>query len=228
MGVLSFLFSSSLGRKLMMAVTGVSLVGFLLVHCGINATVLFNDGGETFNEAAKFMATNWLIRTAEILLFVGLLWHIVQGLWLTFDNQKRREAKYGAKAGNSNSKWYSRSMGILGSILLIFLVVHLKHFWIVSRFGMPHHLTELPGGGEDLFAEMVMVFANPVPVVIYVMGCIGLAYHLLHGFGSAFQTLGINHKSYTPIIATVGTVFSIIVPLVFALIPVVMHLELIK
>lgn len=228
MGIMSFLFSSSLGRKLMMAVTGASLIGFLLVHCGINATVLFNDGGETFNEAAKFMATNWLIRTAEILLFVGLLWHIVQGIWLTFDNQKRRKAKYNASPGNSNSKWYSRSMGILGSILLIFLVVHLKHFWIVSRFGLPHHLPELTGGGEDLFSEMVAVFANPVPVVIYVLGCIGLSYHLLHGFGSAFQTLGINHKSYTPIIAAVGQVFSIVVPLVFALIPVVMHLELIK
>lgn len=232
MGVLSFVFSSSLGRKLVMAVTGISLIAFLLVHCAINATVFFNDGGETFNVAAEFMGHNWLIRTAEIGLFVGLLWHIVQGIWLTFDNQKRRKAKYGASPGNANSKWYSRSMGLLGSIILIFLVMHLKHFWVVSRFAVPHeleHMTYASGAHlENLYLEMVEVFANPVAVIVYVLGCIGLAYHLLHGFGSAFQTLGINHKSYTPIIHSVGVAFSIIVPLIFAIIPVVMHLQIIK
>ncbi len=232
MGVLSFVFSSSLGRKLIMAVTGISLIAFLVVHCAINATVFFNDGGETFNVAAEFMGHNWFIRAAEIGLFVGLLWHIVQGIWLTFDNQKRRKAKYGANAGNANSKWYSRSMGLLGSIILIFLVMHLKHFWVVSRFGLPHELGHLEYASgahlENLYIEMINVFQNPVAVIVYVLGCIGLGYHLLHGFGSAFQTLGISHKSYTPIINSIGVAFSIIVPLTFALIPVVMHLGLIK
>ncbi len=226
------MFSSSLGRKLVMAVTGISLIAFLVVHCAINATVFFNDGGETFNVAAEFMAKNWFIRTAEIGLFAGLLWHIGQGFWLTVDNRKRRNAKYGASAGNANSKWYSRSMGLLGSIILIFLVMHLKHFWVVSRFGLPHALghQEYPSGAhlENLYVEMVNVFQNPVAVIVYVLGCAGLGYHLLHGFGSAFQTLGINHKSYTPLINTIGAAFSIIVPLIFALIPVVMHLGLIK
>jgi len=232
MGVLSFVFSSSLGRKLIMAVTGISLIAFLVVHCAINATVFFNDGGETFNVAAEFMGHNWFIRAAEIGLFVGLLWHIVQGILLTFDNQKRRKAKYGASAGNTNSKWYSRSMGLLGSIILIFLVMHLKHFWVVSRFGLPHDLGHLEYASgahlENLYVEMINVFQNPVAVIVYVLGCIGLGYHLLHGFGSAFQTLGISHKSYTPFINSIGVAFSIIVPLTFALIPVVMHLGLIK
>jgi len=223
MGVLSFLFSSSLGRKLIMAVTGISLIAFLLVHCLINATVFFNDGGKTFNEAAEFMAHNWFIRTTEILLFVGLLLHIVQGLYLVFDNRKKRFAKYSGKAGNANSTWYSRSMGLLGSIVLIFLVLHLKHFWVVSRFEIPHGLND-----ENLFAEMVTVFENPVAVIIYVIGCFGLTYHLMHGFGSAFQTFGINHKSYTPFINSVGMAFSFVIPLIFAAIPVVMHLGLIK
>ena len=93
MKLLSFLFTSSIGRKVLMAVTGLSLVAFLLVHCGINACIFFNDGGETFNAAAEFMAHNWLIRTAEVGLFGGLLIHIIQGLSLTLSNQTKRKEK---------------------------------------------------------------------------------------------------------------------------------------
>ncbi len=224
MKLLSFLFTSSIGRKVLMAVTGLSLVAFLLVHAGINACIFFNDGGETFNHAAEFMAHNWLIRSAEIGLFLGLLLHIVQGLSLTASNTQKRNSKYGASAGNANSKWYSRSMGILGSLLLIFLVMHLKHFWVVSRFTDAIQET----AGSTLFDEMVVVFADPLPVIVYVIGCISLAYHLLHGFQSAFQSMGINHPAYTPIIKSIGAGFSIIVPLVFAAMPIAMHLGWIK
>jgi succinate dehydrogenase / fumarate reductase cytochrome b subunit len=224
MGVMSFLFSSSLGRKLVMAVTGVSLIAFLLVHCLINAMVFFNDGGATFNVAAEFMSANWFIRTMEIGLFAGLLLHIAQGLWLVGDNQKKRKSRYQINGGSANSTWYSRSMGLLGTIILIFLVLHLKHFWVVSRFEIPHGITE----EHTLFHEMIEIFENPIAVIVYVLGCISLSYHLLHGFSSAFQTLGVNHKSYTPLIKSLGVGFSIVVPLIFAAIPVVMHLGLIK
>ncbi len=224
MGILSFLFSSSIGRKLVMAVTGVSLIAFLVVHCAINATVYFNDSGETFNLAAEFMAHNWFIRVSEVGLMLGLLIHIMQGLYLTFDNNTKRKSKYGVNAAKSNSTWYSRSMGLLGTILLLFLVMHLKDFWIVSRFDAQGGLTE----EKTLYHFMVEVFQNPVAVTLYVFGCISLAYHLLHGFQSAFQTFGINHPAYTPIIKSIGTGFSIIVPLIFASIPVVLMLGLIK
>jgi succinate dehydrogenase / fumarate reductase cytochrome b subunit len=143
---------------------------------------------------------------------------------LTASNTQKRNAKYGASAGNANSKWYSRSMGILGSLLLIFLVMHLKHFWVVSRF--TNEIQE--AAGSTLFDEMVFVFADPIPVFVYVIGCISLAYHLLHGFQSAFQSLGINHPAYSPIIKSIGAGFSIIVPLVFAAMPIAMHLGWIK
>ena len=224
MGVLSFLFSSSIGRKLVMAVTGVSLIAFLVVHCAINACVYFMDEGATFNAAAEFMAHNWFIRLAEVGLIGGLLIHIVQGLSLTLDNMKKRNNKYGAAPKRSNSTWYSRSMGLLGTILLLFLVMHLKDFWIVSRFDAQGGLTKT----KTLYHFMVEVFTNPVPVTLYVLGCISLAYHLLHGFQSAFQTFGLNHPILTPMIKTLGVAFSIIVPLVCASIPVVLHLDLIK
>ena len=224
MKLFSFLFTSSIGRKVLMAVTGLSLVAFLLVHCGINACIFFNDSGKTFNAAAEFMAHNWLIRTAEVGLFGGLLIHIIQGLSLSLSNQTKRKEKYRASAGDANSKWYSRSMGILGSLLLIFLVMHLKHFWVVSRFTDAIQETK----GSTLFDEMKTVFTDPIPVIIYVIGCLSLAYHLLHGFQSAFQSLGINHPVYTPIIKSVGNAFSLIVPLVFAAMPIAMHLGWIK
>ncbi len=215
--------SSSLGRKLIMAVTGLSLVLFLLVHCGINACIFLNDGGHTFNEAAEFMAHNWLIRAAEVGLMLGFIIHIIDGLLLWKSNAAKRPVQYAVVKGEANSTWYSRSMGILGSLLLIFLIIHLRHFWVVSRF-----TDEITSGQETLFGEMKEVFENVWFVVLYVIGCISLAYHLLHGFQSAFQTMGWNHPKYTPFIKTVGAIFSIIVPLVFAAMPIAFYFGIIK
>jgi succinate dehydrogenase / fumarate reductase, cytochrome b subunit len=215
--------SSSLGRKLIMGITGLSLIIFLIVHCGINSLIFFNDGGETFNTAAEFMGTNWLIRTTEVGLMAGFIIHIVDGLMLWNSNKAKRPVKYAIVKGEANSTWYSRSMGLLGTLLLIFLVIHLRHFWIVSRF-----TDVITSGEKTLFQEMTEVFANPVPVVIYVLGCISLAYHLMHGFQSAFQTMGWNHPKYTPFVKSLGKWFSIIVPIVFAAMPISMYFGLIK
>jgi succinate dehydrogenase / fumarate reductase, cytochrome b subunit len=215
--------SSSLGRKLIMAVTGLSLIAFLLVHCGINACIFLNDGGQTFNEAAEFMAHNLFIRVAEVGLMAGFIIHIVDGLMLWKSNTDKRPVKYAVVKGEANSTWYSRSMGLLGSLLLIFLVIHLRHFWVVSRF-----TDEITGGQTTLFAEMQEVFVNPFPVALYVLGCISLAYHLLHGFQSAFQTMGWNHPKYTPFIKSLGAGFSILIPLIFAAMPIAMHFGWVK
>lgn len=217
---------SSIGKKLVMGLTGFFLISFLVVHCLLNSFIFFNDGGLTFNEGAKFMAENPLIRAMEIVLFIGLILHAVQALILTLQNNKARPVKYAVTNGNKNSKWYSRSMGILGSLLLLFLVVHLAHFWVKSRF------TGLPGedanGNENLYVVMLEVFKNPLVVLLYVVGVISLAYHLLHGFPSAFQTLGWNHPKYNPLIVKVGVAFSIIIPFIFALMPISIYFGWIK
>ncbi|MDF2435985.1 MAG: succinate dehydrogenase [Bacteroidota bacterium] len=217
---------SSIGKKLVMGLTGLFLISFLVVHCFLNAFIFFNDGGLMFNVGAMFMAKNPLIRAMEYVLFIGLIWHMVQALILTIENNKARPINYAYHNGSANSKWYSRSMGILGTLLLLFLIVHLAHFWVKSRF------TGLPGedanGNENLYAVMQQVFAIWWVVVIYVTGCISLAYHLLHGFPSAFQTMGWNHPKYNPLILKVGTAFSIIVPLIFALMPIAMFAGWVK
>ncbi len=213
------IISNSIGRKLVMSVTGLFLITFLVVHCAINACIFFNDGGETFNAAAEFMGTNIIIRTMEIVLFGGLILHIVQSYILTKQNQKARPVQYAVYNGKSNSKWYSRSMGLLGTLLLIFLILHLKHFWVVSRL-----TDEITSGEETLFGEMKEVFVNPLVVFIYCAAMVSLAYHLMHGFKSAFQSLGLNHPKYNGIIAATGFWFSIIIPLIFAIMPVSMYL----
>jgi succinate dehydrogenase / fumarate reductase cytochrome b subunit len=219
-------FSSSIGKKLIMGITGLFLILFLIVHCFINSLIFLNDGGLTFNLGANFMATNWLIRGSEVILMLGLLLHIVQGLRLTLQNQAARPVKYAVNNGNANSKWYSRSMGLLGTLLLIFLIVHLSNFWVVSRFtGIP---TEDANGREDLYAVMRETFKNIWIVVLYVLAMVSLAYHLLHGFASAFQTLGWNHRKYTPLIKRFGVWYSIIIALLFAAMPIAIYAGLIK
>lgn len=216
-------FTSSIGRKVVVGITGLFLISFLIVHCGINSLIFLNDGGKLFEEAATFMGTNILIRTMEIVLFVGLLAHIVQSLMLARQNMNARPVQYAVDGASHNSKWYSRSMPILGILILMFLIIHLRHFWIVSRF--TDHITS---GDETLYEEMKEVFEHLWIVIVYVLAMIALAYHLMHGFQSAFQTMGLNHPKYTPIIKKVGFAFAIIVPFIFALMPIAMHFNIIK
>src|ERR1035437_6006735 len=103
--------SSSIGKKVVMSITGIFLITFLIVPCGINALIFYNDGGKNFNAGAEFMGTNPIVRTVEIVLFLGILLHIYQALMLTLLNNKARPVKYVESDARSNSKWYSRSMG---------------------------------------------------------------------------------------------------------------------
>lgn len=220
----SFFLSSSIGKKISMGLTGLFLISFLIVHVSVNSCIFINDGGITFNAAAHFMATNPLIRLIEIGLFAGLILHIIFALLLTLENKKARPIGYLKINGAANSNWYSRSMGILGSLLLIFLVVHLAHFWIDTKIAV------FTGKADqhNTFNEMKEVFSNWYIVALYLIGVGSLLFHILHGFQSAFQTLGLNHKKYTPIIKKIGIWFSIIVCLLFASMPVAIFAELIK
>lgn len=212
---------SSIGKKFVMGLTGLFLISFLIVHVGINACIFFPDNGETFNAAAHFMATNPVIRIMEIGLFAGLLLHIYQALILTLENKKARPIAYAQVNGAANSKWFSRSMGILGSLLLLFLVVHLSHFWVDTKVAVFSGTAD----EHNTYAEMQEVFSHLWVVAVYLFGVGSLLFHLLHGFQSAFQTLGLNHKKYTPLIKKVGIWYSIIICLLFASMPIVMYMR---
>ncbi|MDB5283586.1 MAG: succinate dehydrogenase (or fumarate reductase) cytochrome b subunit, b558 family [Bacteroidota bacterium] len=222
------LFSSSLGKKFLMALTGLFLISFLIVHASINGMIWFNDGGVTFNKWAHFMGTNLIIRTMEIGLFFGLVLHAVDGLLLYKQNRDARPARYLYSKYPKGITWYSRSMALLGTLILLFLIIHLSHFWVKTRFTGIEGFGVDAQGQENLFAVMVEIFKSPIVVVVYVAGCFSLFWHLLHGFKSSFQSLGLNHVKYNEVIAVLGIAFSIVVPIVFALMPITMYLGWIR
>jgi succinate dehydrogenase / fumarate reductase cytochrome b subunit len=227
------IFQSSLTKKYVMAATGLFLISFLVVHAAINAMIFFNDGGKTFNSWGHFMGTNLIVRTMEIGLFAGLILHIVDGLVLFFQNRKARPVKYAYEKPNASSQWYSRSMAILGTLILLFLVIHLKDFWLKTRITeltISNKTIDIPHEGiraENLFAEMQMVFSNIWVVAIYVLGCFSLFWHLLHGFRSAFQSMGWNYSKYASLIANTGDAFSVVISALFASMPIAMYLNLV-
>jgi succinate dehydrogenase / fumarate reductase, cytochrome b subunit len=217
-------FNSSIGKKLVMGFTGLFLISFLVIHATVNGMIFFPQGEKLFNEWAHFMSHNYIVRFLEIGLFAGFILHIIQGFSLTLANQKTRNSKYAVSPGNSTSKWYSRSMGILGSLLLIFLVVHISQFWAGTK-----DMMYLQGDADhNLYKEMKNAFQHEWIVITYLLGVIALAWHLVHGFPSAFQTIGINNPKYNGLIKTIGLGFSIVVPLFFALMPIAFYLHWIE
>jgi succinate dehydrogenase / fumarate reductase cytochrome b subunit len=130
-------------------------------------------------------------------------------------NRKARPVKYQVTHYTKKIKWYSRSMGILGTLVLLYLVMHLSHFWIGTKDQLyGDHIQ------RNLYQEMKEVFTNPIWFTLYMVGLASLLFHLLHGFKSAFQSLGINDRSWTPLIEKIGVAYSIIIILVFAMMPV--------
>jgi len=216
-------FTSTIGQKLVMGLTGLSLIAFLVVHVGLNATIWADDKGEMFNRAAHWMGGTIVTRILEVGLFIGILLHIIQGYMLTAYNNSRRGTGYRVNKGYG-SKWYSRTMGLLGTLILLFLIMHIAHFWVPSRITHDLPIAAYNNGHHDLYRRMVDVFQEPVVVVLYVLGCISLAYHLAHGFKASFRTFGVSNSRYYSMIKASGYAFAIIVPLAFAMMPVSMYL----
>ena len=218
MGSIASAFSSSIGKKLIMGLTGLFLISFLVVHCFLNCFVFIPDNGLMFNIGAHFMGTNPVIRTIEIVLIIGFLVHIIQGLMIWRQNRKARPINYAVRKASQNSTWYSRSMALLGTLLLLFLIIHTSNFWIPNRTNQFIYGEELP-----LYEMMLEKFRNPLQVFLYLFGCFLLFWHLLHGFTSAFQSLGMNHSKYNSAIIFSGAAFSYVVPFVMAMMPVAIY-----
>jgi succinate dehydrogenase / fumarate reductase cytochrome b subunit len=190
----------------------------------LNACIWANDGGKMFEAGAHFMGGTVVPRILEIGLMAGFLIHIIQGLMLEFQNRSKRKKGYAVAMGNKGSKWYSRSMGLLGTLILFFLVIHLAHFWVPNR----SHQGWLLGEEISLYEKMKTVFQEEWVVIFYIVGCISLAWHLVHGFQSAFRTIGVTNRKYLNFLHAVGVGFSIIVPLAFALMPLSFYFGWIK
>ncbi|HMQ47762.1 MAG TPA: succinate dehydrogenase cytochrome b subunit [Saprospiraceae bacterium] len=220
--------TSSIGRKVIMSLTGLFLILFLVMHLIGNLQLLEGDGGEKFNLYAKFMTTNPLIKTISYLLYASILLHAFQGWALWRKNRAARgDARYAVKvtrAVNTNSNFAS-GMGWLGTIIFIFLLIHLYQFWLQMKIGNVGMATYDGETVKDLYTLVALAYENPLYVIFYVVSMLVIAFHLYHGFQSAFQTLGLNHKKYSPLIHFLGKAYAILVPLGFAIIPVWMYLN---
>jgi succinate dehydrogenase / fumarate reductase cytochrome b subunit len=191
-----------------------------VVHLIGNLQLFNDDGGRAFNIYSEFMGHNMVIRVMEIVLLLGFAFHIWDAVALTRRNQGARTQKYAVNRLEENSNWSSRNMGLLGTVILVFLLIHLYNFFLPTKTGA---LTQVVIDGElvdDLYVRVVEAFKNPIYVLLYVISMVALAYHLIHGFQSAFQTLGLNHRKYTPAIRSFGYIFSILVCLGFASMPI--------
>jgi len=221
-------FNTSIGKKLLVGATGLFLCSFIIVHLAGNLQLLYNDEGKAFNAYAGFMGHNSLIQTIAWGLKIVILVHAIIALQLTFRNRAARPVKYTVHAGNQTSSWFSRQMAIMGSILLIFLIIHLADFWWKFHYGdVPTRSYEgLDEPLKDLYTIVNVAFKELWLVIVYVIGMIGLSFHLIHGFKSAFQTFGLNHVKYNGLINFVGVwVFGIAIPVLYAIIPVVIYFK---
>ena len=221
------LLKSSLAKKYLMALTGLFLCTFLVGHLAGNLQLFIQgaEGQQAFNEYAEFMTTFPLVKLLSYLTYACVLFHIVDGIVLTTRNRKSRPVGYVKERGSANASWASRNMGVLGTIIAVFLVSHMQTFWYKMHFGeMPMH-----DGLKDLHT-VVLAFFSPenalgiVAVLGYVLAQMALAVHLVHGFQSGFQSLGLRHPKYTPAIEKPGYLFGIGVPLLFAIIPVFLYI----
>ncbi|WKZ58671.1 MAG: succinate dehydrogenase cytochrome b subunit [Cyclobacteriaceae bacterium] len=218
--------SSSLGKKLLMALTGLFLILFLAVHLAGNLQLLKDDGGKSFNVYAEFMSTNPLIQTISKGNFAFIIIHAVYALILSVQNRKARGPVGYAQTSGKSSIWASRNMGILGTVILAFIIIHLKDFWAQMHFGSIPTVNYDGAEVRDLANIVNIWFAKGWYVALYVICMAAIGFHLWHGFSSAFQTLGLNHLKYNGVINFVGRAFAIIVPALFASIPLFMFFDI--
>lgn len=223
------IFSNSVGHKLVMAITGLFLILFLVVHLAMNLTLTLNDvflfgrhwgEGELFNTAAHFMISTPLIRLMEPLLAAGFIFHIVYATLITLRNRRHRPVSYAVRAGNHLSSWSSKNMYILGFALLLFLVLHIWNFFYKFRYTtMPE--TVIDGVTMDnSYVVIAELFNSSVLYcLIYMLAGLVLALHLSHGFWSAFQTVGWNNLKWISRLRIISFVFAILVGGGFAIIP---------
>ena len=232
-------FTSSIGRKVTMSITGLFLVSFLIVHLIGNFQLFYADSGKAFNAYTYFMTNSPIIRVAELILVAGFVLHIVQSALLTKDNKKARPVEYAYKKKAPGVNIFSKYMGASGTVVLIFLVVHLQNFWYRFKFGAPDQIVYTPDGPQVVTqAELAQMggtyqaYGNMYDIVVrtfkeewwisilYIVAIILLGFHLNHGFQSAFRTLGLQHKKYTPAVEALGVAISVLIPLGFITFPI--------
>lgn len=216
--------SSSIARKLVISVTGLWLCAFLVVHLAGNLTLFLPTeiARRAYNAYTAFMTTNPVIEVIAWINYAMIVAHCSVALLLTVQNRRAvGVARYVYDRPSATSYWYSRNMGLLGSLVLVFLVIHMASFWYRYRFGA----VPLDAHGlRDMYGVVVTAFAQPWYGALYVVAMVVLGFHLLHGFASGFRTLGVHHRRYWRWVRHLGWAFAVIVAVLFAAMPIYVFL----
>ena len=206
---------SSISKKFVMALAGVFLLLFLPIHLIVNL-MLLEDDPELYNEAATFMATFPLIRIFEMVLLLAILVHVIWGIFLQIQNWMARPVAY-VKPAQAETSFFSKFMIWTGATVLTFLVLHFFNFYFI-KLGL------VPGNPEDFYSVAHNLFKIPAYNYIYLISFLILGFHLYHAFYSAFQTLGLNHRIWTPVVKVVALIYAVIIPAGFGYISITLWL----
>jgi len=215
---MSKFITSSIGKKVVMSLSGLFLMTFLMVHLTVNCFLF--AGAEAFNTAAHFMVTNPIIKVVEPILALGFVVHIAWSIWITIQNMMARPVRYNKTNQGKNSSFASRNMFVLGGLVLTFLALHIANFYVKIKF--THEIGAVSYAGvemHDTYTLVTSLFTIWWYDVIYVIGAILLGYHLSHGFWSAFQTIGFSNQIWRKRLTVIGYIYAIIIAGGFAIIP---------
>jgi succinate dehydrogenase / fumarate reductase cytochrome b subunit len=201
-----------------MSLLGIFLLAFLVVHLSINLCLLRDDGGEWFNAAAHFMGTNYVVKVFEVVLFGGFILHIFLGIILQVQNWMSRPVRYQV-SNRSVTPFLSKYMIYTGGIVLVFLVIHFINFYFI-KLGWVSNPNMSPEGEPNFYVIARELFILPQYTILYIGMFIVLGFHLFHAFESAFQSLGLDHRTYTPAIVLIAKIYAVVIPLGFVFIPV--------
>ncbi len=216
---MSHFFTSSVGKKFILSITGIFLMLFLIVHLSVNSLLMV--GSDAFNSAAHFMTTNTVVQILEPILALGFLVHIIFSAYITWQNQRLRPVRYKRINRWGSTTWPSRNMFILGGLILIFLVIHLSNFWWQVKFGELDQVEAHGAMVHDLYALVASLFIEKWWYdVLYILGALFLGLHLSHGFWAAFQSLGWSNDLWRRRLKRVAYAFAVIMGVGFASIPV--------
>ena len=217
-------FSSKIFQKALAALSGGFLVIFLLGHLAGNLQLFIPGelGQKQFNSYALFMTTNPAVIALSYLTYTSIILHSILTLYLVLRSRSARSVRYQVSSGSSNSSWASKNMAFLGTMLLIFLIIHLRSFWYEMHFG---DIGLDKWGNKDLYTVTVSAFQNTLYTAFYVLSMLMLSFHLSHGVSSAFQTLGLSTSKYEKTINFVGKSIAVLIPLIFASIPITLYVR---
>jgi len=211
-----WLLNSSIGRKLVMSISGCFLILFLLFHMVMNLTLVFST--DVYDWICEILGANWYAIVGTLVLAGGFVIHIVYGTWLTLQNQKARGVDKYASGNQTKTEWSAKNMYVLGLIVLLGIIIHLWNFWYNMQFKELFHIEGAISKGSGL---VIGLFSNyPLYSLIYVLWLAAIWFHLTHGIWSAFQTIGFNNKVWFPRLKCISNIVTTLIMLGFAVVPV--------